>query len=173
MKNNIVLVGFMGFGKSTVGKLAAKQLGYYFCDTDTLIEQRENATVSEIFADKGESYFRTLERDIIRELSEQSELVISTGGGAVMNPENTDNLRKTGFVVSLDITPEAVLKRLEKDTTRPLLMRDDKATAVAELIAQRKPFYTAAAHCVLSAENDPEIISKQIIELYINNRSKP
>ena len=172
MKNNIVLVGFMGCGKSTVGKLVAEQLHFTFCDTDTLVEQRENTTVSEIFADKGEQYFRTLERTVISEISAENGLVIATGGGAVMNPENAENLRKTGFVVFLDITPEAVLKRLENDTTRPLLMREDKASAVTELIAKRKPFYTNVAHVVINAENDLDATAKQIIELYIKNRSK-
>ena len=173
MKSNIVLIGFMGCGKSTVGKLVAEQLGYAFCDTDSLIEQRENTTVSTLFADKGEAFFRERERNIIRELSEQSGLVISTGGGSVMSPENAENLRKTGFVIFLDITPKETLKRLENDTTRPLLMRKDKAVAVTELMAQRKPFYIGAAHYVLNAETNPETISKQIVELYINNRSKP
>ncbi len=167
MQNNIVLCGFMGCGKSTVGKLLAERLGYTFCDSDAVIEQREGTTISNIFAQKGEGYFRELEKKVIRELSEQFGLVIATGGGAVLNTENADNLRKTGLVIFLDVTPETVLKRLEGDTTRPLLMRDDKESAVRELMAKRKPLYASAGHYSVSADNSAEDIADEIIELYV------
>ncbi len=172
MKNNIVLCGFMGCGKSTVGRLLAEKLGFDFCDSDDVIEQREGTTISKIFADKSEEYFRTVESDIIRELSAKSRLVIATGGGAVLNPENAENLRKSGFVVHLDITPESVLKRLENDKTRPLLMRDDKESAIRELLNKRKPIYTSVAHFTVNADNSPEAIAQIIIELCVKNDAK-
>lgn len=173
MKNNIVLCGFMGCGKSTVGRLLAERLNLQFCDTDVVIEEREGAAISTVFAEKGEEYFRDVERSVIRELSEQNGLVIATGGGAVLSLENAENLRKTGFVVFLEIGPETVLKRLESDTTRPLLMRENKETAVRELLAIRTPLYSAAGHCTVNAETDPETVAEKIIELYVKNGLKP
>lgn len=171
-RKSIVLCGFMGCGKSTVGRLLAENLGFELCDSDAVIEQRECTAISDIFATKGEQYFRALERDVIRELSAKNGLVIATGGGAVMNPENTENLRNGGFVVHLDITPEAVLKRLEGDTTRPLLMRDDKESAIRELLSKRNPVYSSAAHCTVDADRSPEEVAQKIIELYVKNTAK-
>lgn len=171
-RKNIVLCGFMGCGKSTVGKLLAEKLGFELCDSDAVIEQREGTTINEIFANRGEQYFRALERDVIRELSARSGLVIATGGGAVMNPENAENLRKDGFVIHLDITPEAVLKRLESDTTRPLLMRNDKESAIRELLNKRNPIYSSVAHCTVDADDLPEALARKIIELYVKNTAK-
>lgn len=171
-RKSIVLCGFMGCGKSTVGKLLAENLGFKLCDSDAVIEQREGTTVTEIFANKGEAYFRALESQVIHELSLKNGLIIATGGGAVMNPENAENLRKGGFVVHLDITPEAVLKRLENDTTRPLLQRNDKESAVRELLSKRNPIYSSVAHCTVDAGASPETVAKKIIELYVKNSTK-
>lgn len=172
MENNIVLCGFMGCGKSTVGRALAAKLGFKFCDSDTVIEQREGTAISNIFAEKGEGYFRELEKTVIRELSEQNGLIIATGGGAVLNPENAENLRRTGLVIFLDITPKAVLKRLEGDTTRPLLMRNDKEAAVNELMTKRKPLYTAAGHFTVNAEQSVDEVVEKIIELYVKSGAK-
>ena len=166
MQNNIVLCGFMGCGKSTVGKLIANRLGFTFCDSDSFIEQRENCSISEMFSRHGEDYFRTVENEVIKELSAQKGLVIATGGGAVMNPHNAEILRKTGLVIFLDVTPETVLKRLEGDTTRPLLMRDDKETAVRELLNHRKAVYRAAAHFTVDADRELQMTVREIIGLY-------
>ena len=172
MKNNIVLCGFMGCGKSTVGRALAARLNYDFCDSDAVIEQREGISVSSIFAQKGEGYFRELEKSVIRELSDQKGLIIATGGGAVLDPENAASLRKTGLVIFLDITPDAVLKRLEGDTTRPLLMRDDKEAAVNELMTKRKPLYATAGHHTVNAELPVEKVVEKIVELYVKSDSK-
>ncbi len=168
MKNNIVLCGFMGCGKSTVGRILAEKLGFTMCDSDTCIEQREKTSISNIFSAHGEAYFREVESAVIKELAEQKGLVIATGGGAVLNSDTAAALRKTGLVIFLDITPEAVLKRLKGDTTRPLLMRDDKEAAVQELLTKRKPLYTAAGHYTVNAENTPEKVAEKIIELFVN-----
>ncbi len=172
MKSNIVLCGFMGCGKSTVGKLLAEKLGFEFCDSDAVIEQREGTAISQIFNLKGEGYFRALESNVIRELSSKSGLVIATGGGAVLNSENAEMLRNSGVVVFLDVSPETVLKRLEGDKTRPLLMRDDKESAVRQLIETRRPFYTAAAHITVDAEDSPQNITEKILELCVKKGLK-
>ncbi|MBO5745918.1 MAG: shikimate kinase [Clostridia bacterium] len=166
MQNNIVLCGFMGCGKSTVGKLLANRLNFTFCDSDFSIEQREGCSISEIFSRHGEEHFRATEKEVVKELSAQKGLVIATGGGVVINPDNAENLRKTGLVIFLDVTPETVLKRLEGDTTRPLLMRDDKETAVRELLNCRKPIYKTAAHFTVDANHEAQKTVEEIIGLY-------
>lgn len=163
---NIVLCGFMGCGKSTVGKILAEKTGYTLFDSDTCVEKREQMTVSEIFSRHGEQYFRNAEKEVIRELSEQHSLIIATGGGAVLDHENAETLRKNGLVIFLDVTSQTVLKRLEGDTTRPLLMREDKETAVNELMAYRRPIYTAAGHFSVCADGNPEATADEILRLY-------
>lgn len=166
MKNNIVLLGFMGCGKTTVGKLLAQKTGYTFIDADSYIEQRENMTVNEIFAAKGEAYFRAVETEVAEELSKKERLVIATGGGMVLKKENADFLRSTGFCVWLKVSPETVLERLKNDTTRPLLQREDKEAAVKELLSVREPLYAAAGDAEVCADRDAEAIADSILLLF-------
>lgn len=165
MRNNIILCGFMGCGKTTVGKILADRLRYTFIDTDIFIEQRENMTVSEIFKEKGEPYFRNLETEVTENLGEQDGLVIATGGGMMLDPKNAQNLNKTGLSFWIKITPETVLKRLDGDTTRPLLQRDDKEQAVRELIAKREPLYAAACRFNIDGEADAATVAERIIKI--------
>ncbi len=160
MRNNIVLCGFMGCGKSTVGRILADRLGFALKDSDASIEEHENMTVSEIFAARGEEYFRRLETEIIKELSLEKSLVIATGGGAVLNPDNAEALRNGGTVFFLDVTPETVLERLKNDTSRPLLQREDKEMAVRELLNTRRPKYKAAAHFTIDANLSAEAVAE-------------
>lgn len=165
MKNNIVLCGFMGSGKSTVGKILAQKLNFTFKDSDECIEQRENMSVSEIFKTYGEEYFRKTESLVIKELSLQNGLVIATGGGAVLNSDNAAALRQRGTVIFLDVTPETVLERLKNDASRPLLQRKDKAEAITELLIARKPVYQAAAHYAVNANRDALKTVEEILTL--------
>ena len=124
--SNIVLVGFMGTGKTVVGKAVAEEVGMTFLDMDVVIEEREGRKISDIFAEDGEPYFRSLERKLIQELSDGSGLVIATGGGIVLNPENISDFNKSSLVVCLSLDPDIIMQRLLSDTTRPLLQGDDK-----------------------------------------------
>ncbi len=166
MKNNIVLCGFMGCGKSTVGKILAERLELCFADSDAVIEKHESMKISDIFARCGEEYFRNTESLIIKGLSERSGLVIATGGGAVLNPQNAEALRTTGTVIFLDVTPETVIERLKDDTERPLLQRPDRELAVRELMEQRRPKYEAAAHFTVDANRKPEFVAEEIIGIF-------
>jgi shikimate kinase len=155
---SIFLIGMMGTGKTTVGKVLAQHLGYRFLDTDVFIEKVAGQTISEIFAQEGENYFRELETQILAELSAYTRSVIATGGGIVMRPKNWSYLHH-GLVVWLDAPVELLQKRLAEDNTRPL--RDK----LPSLLEKRQPLYEQADLHILIEENQtPEEIVAHLIE---------
>ena len=141
---NIALVGYMGVGKSTVGHLLSQQLEFGFVDTDRLIEQREGKKVAEIFAEHGEPYFRALEVAITTEFESQRQIVISTGGGLVVNPANFASLRRHCLIVCLWASPEVIYERVRTQTHRPLLQSPDPLGKIREMLAVRRPHYLKA-----------------------------
>jgi len=145
---NVVLIGFMGCGKTTVGRKLQELLGYPFLDTDQLIESRTGRTISEIFADQGESAFRDLETQVLGELSgaAAARQIIATGGGIVGRPENRELLRKLGFVVWLRAPVDTILQRVSRNHDRPLLQTDDPRARMEALLAERMPLYQATSH---------------------------
>lgn len=161
---NIVLCGFMGCGKSTVGKQLAAKTDRTFVDMDAYIEQQAGKSVNEIFTESGESVFREMEHAACRTLGSQSDLVIATGGGAVLRSDNVTALRQNGTIVLLEVTAEDVLVRLQKDTTRPLLQRDDKETAIKELLAARTPLYRQAADRIVNGTGDIEAVVNAVLQ---------
>lgn len=145
-KKALVLIGFMGCGKSTIGKKIGENWGYRFLDMDELIERKENMSVSEIFSSKGEAYFRKLETEAISgSFCDLNGCVISTGGGLPMRKENHEPLKNCGRVIYLKTAPETIMERLKGDTTRPLLQRPDKEAAIRSLMAEREPVYSSLA----------------------------
>ncbi|WP_372846058.1 shikimate kinase [Pontiella sp.] len=163
---NIVLVGFMGSGKTTVGKLIAEKTGMPLLDMDALIEERAGKAITEIFADEGEAHFRQLEREMVQELSQLEGQIISTGGGIVLNPDNIADFERTGLVVCLLTDAQTVLERVKHDTSRPLLA-GDKEKQILEILAARKPLYESIAHRIdTSGRPSPEPTAMEIIELY-------
>jgi shikimate kinase len=142
-KPNIVLVGFMGTGKTATGKRLATELGMTFVDMDAIIVQRQGKPVTRIFSEHGEPYFRACERALAVELSATSGNIIATGGGIVINPDNIRDLASTGLVVCLTATPEAILRRIQHDTSRPLLAEGDKLQKITDLLAKRREMYAA------------------------------
>ena len=168
MKNNIILIGFMGCGKSSVGRRLAKRLSFQLLDTDERIEKKEKKKISTIFAENGEAHFRRLETETVKELLGHTEnTVISTGGGLPLREENGKLLQQLGFVVYLDVSKETVLKRLEKDTSRPLLQGPDKEKKVAELLEFRKPIYEYTAHITVNTnQRSFEEIIDEIVRNY-------
>ncbi|MCS7048933.1 MAG: shikimate kinase [Verrucomicrobiae bacterium] len=163
---NLVLVGFMGSGKTVVGRRLAAQLGMEFCDCDQLIEQRTGRRISDIFAREGEAFFRQLERALVRELAAGSRRVIATGGGVVLNPENLRDLSATGIIICLWAEPEVLLQRLQHDTDRPLLAGTDREKKLRELLAQRAPLYRAIPLCVDTTRLTIEQTVQAVHELY-------
>ena len=122
-------------------------------------------SVSEIFAVQGEEYFRTVETAVIKDLCKQNSQIIATGGGAVLNPLNADTLRDNGTVFFLDVTPETVLRRLKDDTSRPLLQKKDKESAIRELMDIRRPIYIKHSHYTINGNQNPEAVLQEIIEI--------
>lgn len=161
---NIVLCGFMGSGKTTIGRLLKEKLKMPLVDIDEMIESDTGLTISQIFEKFGEDGFRKIECDTVKKASEMKNTIISTGGGSVLNPDNVTTLKSTGKIFFLDVTPETVLKRLDGNTTRPLLQRPDKEKAVRELLnARRDKYIFAADYVVKSANESPMIATKEII----------
>ena len=159
---NIVLCGFMGCGKSTVGKRLAARHGMDFVDMDAYIEERAGCSVADIFAKEGEPAFRARERDACTALAARNGLVIATGGGAVLFEDNVKALAQNGAIVFLRVREQTVLERLQNDTSRPLLQRDDKEAAVHALMQQRAPLYEAAAHVTVDADGDADTVASAI-----------
>lgn len=164
--SNIVLVGFMGTGKTAVGKRLAERLNMTFLDMDDIIEERAGKSIPRIFAEDGEPHFRALERALVRELSEKTGLVIGAGGGVVLNPDNISDYSRTGLVVCLSATPEVILDRVAGDTARPLLAGDDKIKKIRNLLEFRRKFYDAIPCQIDTAELSIEQVADKVIAHY-------
>lgn len=161
---NIILCGFMGCGKSTMGRRLAKQLGCEFVDMDRYIEEKQKISVKEIFARHGEEAFRRMETEASRQLAAQTGLVIATGGGTLLNPDNTAALRSTGVIVLLDVPLAALQERLKNDTTRPLLQKPDRNQVIRNLHETRMPQYRAAADVCVNAGAPFQVVADRIIQ---------
>ncbi|MBU4211505.1 MAG: shikimate kinase [Verrucomicrobia bacterium] len=140
---NIVLVGFMGTGKTTIGRALADQLKRDYVDMDIELEARAGKPIPRIFAEDGEPVFRRMERDLVVELSRRSNLVIAAGGGIVLNPDNIRDLSATGHVICLKATSDEIIHRVSGSNHRPLLEEGDKAGRILKLLMARQPFYDA------------------------------
>jgi len=159
----IVLTGFMGTGKSAVGRRLAERLGVPFLDLDDLIERSAGMTISDIFAREGEAGFRRREREVIASLAGRQGCVIATGGGAVLDPENLRALKEGGLIVCLRAEPETILRRVGAQTQRPLLQTPDRMARIRELLDQRAPAYESADLSVDTTARDVDEIVEQII----------
>ncbi len=149
---NIVLCGMMGVGKSSVGVRVAERTGRMWYDTDVVISDR-HGRISDIFEFYGEAHFRALETEIVRELSARDGLVISTGGGLVLKPENNELLKKNGKIFFLRATFETLLKRVRADETRPLLKNTGKtAETLGKLLKERTPVYEHVADYIIDTD---------------------
>lgn len=161
---NIVITGFMGTGKTEVGRILARRLGYAFLDADSIIEQEQNMSITEIFQRFGEAHFRDIESDVIRRLSEKDRVIISTGGGAVLREENMENLRKKGVIICLKASPETILKRTSNDSSRPLLQVEDPLKRIRELLEFRMPYYEKADIIVDTEGKNPVEVAEEIMK---------
>ena len=164
LPKRVVLVGPMGAGKSTIGRMLAKELGYRFLDSDRIIEERCGANIPWIFDVEGEEGFRERETSMLRELSEQAGTVLATGGGAVMRRENHALLKREAVVVYLRTSIEQQVERTRKDRNRPLLQNDDPEAVLRKLFALRDPIYTELADVVMQTDRkSPRLVVRQLV----------
>lgn len=145
MLSNLVLIGFMGSGKSSVGRRLAEMTGHRFLDTDHRVSTRTGSSISSIFARHGEEYFRDLETEILEELLGVCGIVLATGGGIVLREKNRELLHRIGTVVWLDADPDTIFERVRRNTKRPLLRTEDPRKTFDELREARLPIYEEAA----------------------------
>ncbi len=172
-KPNLVLSGFMGTGKSTVGRILAQRLNMQFADTDTHIEAEAGMTVSEIFRVHGEPTFRQMEHDICQRLASRQNHVIATGGGALLNPSSRAALERTGVLILLTCDQQILLHRLQESARRgerPLL-RHDLEAAIATILQQREPIYSTINLTVDTTHVTPEQAADAALELYLASKA--
>ncbi|OGC13571.1 hypothetical protein A3J90_06790 [candidate division WOR-1 bacterium RIFOXYC2_FULL_37_10] len=164
--NNVVLIGFMGTGKSTVGKKIAERLGFSYIDTDEVIEKTEKKKISEIFNEYGEKYFRDLETEVIKTLQDYDHFIIATGGGMVLRDENVKMLKALGPLVLLYTNPDVIFERIKSVQNRPLI-EEDKLDKIKEILKQRDPIYSKVADfkvdtSLLAIDEVVDIILKEL-----------
>ena len=166
----IVLIGFMGAGKSSVGRTLARMSGLPRFDTDEMVAARFGLTISEIFESQGEEAFRRAEAEALRELAGKRGAIITTGGGILLRPENADLVRQLGTVVHLEADEETLFRRINRRTTRPLLRTENPRATLTELLQLRMPLYQAAADIEVDTSHlTHDQVAKKILN-YIENR---
>lgn len=163
---NLALIGFMGTGKSSVGRAVAEVLHFTFLDTDTVIEARAGATIADIFKLEGEPAFREWERRIVEELTHRTRTVIATGGGMPANEANLASLKSHALVVCLWASPETIWERVRSHSHRPLLNEADPLTKIRELLAAREPFYRQADVLVNTEMRSLREVTGQVVHQF-------
>lgn len=162
----LVLIGYMGAGKSTIGRKLSQKLQLSFLDTDYYIEEKQGRRISDIFEENGEEYFRSLETEALKELLEQpGDRILSTGGGLPLREENRKLLKQMGCTVYLQVSKETILERLKDDTTRPLLQVADREARIEEMLRARHPVYAETADFTVIVDGrDVDSIVQEILE---------
>ncbi len=159
---NIVLTGFMGTGKTEVGRELSRLLGLKIIDIDNEIEKAEGISINDIFERYGESKFREIETEMIKKISAEKNLIISTGGGVVLKEENIKMLKKNGIIVCLFATPETIFERTKYNSDRPLLKVNDPLKKIKELLEYRLPFYKKADIVIDTEGKTPSQVAEEI-----------
>lgn len=161
----IFLIGMMGVGKSTIGRLLARETGLEFIDSDRELEARSGVTIATMFEVEGEESFRRREAMLLDELTQRRGVVLATGGGAVLQSENRERLRSRGLVIYLESTVDEILRRTQADKARPLLQAADRRARIEELLQYRRPLYEATAHLTFhSGMFNPKKLAARILE---------
>jgi shikimate kinase len=170
--HNLALVGFMGTGKSTIGRLVAEQIQFGFVDTDAWIEERLGRSISDIFAREGEAAFRQYEKQAVKALARQRNLVIAAGGGLVADPANMASLKAHALVIWLVASPETIWERVQTQTHRPLLQGPDPLAKIRALLEAREPSYRQADVFVHSGLRCPKEVAQQVAHQFHIARNK-
>jgi shikimate kinase len=163
---NLALVGFMGTGKTSTGRLVAEQLHFEFMDTDEMIQVRTGRTIADIFATQGEPAFRELERDVVGELAARTRTVIATGGGLPADPANLASLKTHALVICLWASAEKIWERVRNQSHRPLLHNPDPQRKIRELLKLREPFYLQADVLINTDQRSAREVAQQIVLQY-------
>lgn len=162
---NIVLIGFMATGKTTIAKELSTSLNIEFIDVDRLIEENTEMLIPEIFERYGETYFRQIEKETIERISQMENIIISCGGGVCLDPENISNIRKKGKVVLLEADPQTIINRTENDENRPLLKGKSTIESIKKIMDERKDSYHKAADIIIDTkEKSIESIGEEILK---------
>jgi shikimate kinase len=162
---NIILIGFMGAGKTVVGNLLAKKLKMTYMDIDLVIEAEQGKSINDIFAERGEDSFRNMESGVLGRLQGMKGLVVSTGGGIILNPDNVKRLKQLGPVIYLKASPEKIYSRIKGSGNRPLLNVLDPRKKIEDILKAREPLYRKAADFEIDTTDlTPEEVSGKIME---------
>lgn len=161
--NNVFLIGFMGSGKSTIAACLSQDYGMEVVEMDEVIAKREKMSIPDIFAQKGEAYFREAETRLLQEIEEDGHKVVSCGGGVVLREENVQEMKKKGRIVLLSAKPETILERVKGNDNRPLLAGKKDVKSICEMMEERRTRYEAAADVVILTDGKTaEAIAKEI-----------
>ena len=163
---NIALIGFMGTGKTSVGRLVAEQLHYDYLDTDEVIQTNTGRSITDIFTKDGEPAFRALEQKVVAELASRKNTVIATGGGLPVNPENLASLKTHALVVCLWSSPEKIWERVRHQSHRPLLHDENPQAKIRELLAAREPFYKMADVLLNTELRSVREVAQQVVHQF-------
>jgi len=165
MKKNIALVGFMGAGKTVVGKALARHLGMIFVDSDESIVEKERRSINDIFAKDGEPYFRKVEKEVIKEISQRDGLVIACGGGVVLDKDNMSNLHRNGVVIYLQTSTDVIFERTKNYNHRPLLNVENPKKQIEDTLKTRAPFYSQAEYTIDTSKLTIDEVVNKILEI--------
>lgn len=161
---NIVLIGFMGTGKTSAGKLLASRLGYTFIDTDQCIEKENKMTINDMFLNYGESYFREKESELAEKVAQMHHVVISTGGGIILNADNMKYFQQTGTIIALTADVDVILERTSRRNERPLLERENRRQIIMDLLNTRKNLYNKGQFVVDTSHLSPLQVTDEILK---------
>lgn len=169
VKKNIILIGFMGTGKSMISAYLHQITSMPVAEMDEIIVQREGMSIPEIFSSKGDSYFRSMETALLKELQLQDSLIISCGGGAALRQENVQAMKTNGIVFLLSASAEVIFDRIGSDLNRPVLDGRRSLEGISQLMQERQPYYEAAADYIVSTDDkSAEQIAQEILHIYKN-----
>ncbi len=165
LKRNIFITGFMGTGKSTIAHTLSNKMGKKCIDIDSIIENREGKPIVNIFNEEGESYFRKLEKEVLKEILKKKNLIVATGGGTLLDEENFQLAQKNGIIVLLKARPEVIFNRLKKENTRPLLSGENMLEKIICLMNKRKKQYSRFTNCIDTSDIPVEEVVKKVLKI--------
>jgi shikimate kinase len=174
MGRNIYIIGFMGTGKTSVAKLLSEKIGYDFIDIDKSIEERINMPINEIFERFGEAEFRKIESEVLLNITSKNNLIVSTGGGIVLNLANLENMKASGYIITLIATPDVIYDRTKLSNLRPLLNKKNKLDEIKRLLYMRAPLYIKGDFILDTSDITANEAADEIVEFLneANCRSK-